>query len=46
MEIILGRRNLQVGMKFRARNHLWEEKPANQDEIRGRKSSLGGETSK
>ncbi len=29
-----------------AGNHPWEKKPANQDEIRGRKSSLGEETSK
>ena len=27
-------------MKFLGGNHLWEKKPANQDEIRGRKSSL------
>ena len=33
-------------MKSWAGNHPWEEKPANQDEIYGRKSSLGGETSK
>ena len=26
-----------------AENHPWEEKPANQDEISGRKSSLGEE---
>ena len=29
-----------------AGNHPYEKKPANQDEIRGRKSSLGGENSK
>ena len=29
-----------------AGNHLWEKKPANQDEIYGWESSLGGETSK
>ena len=39
-EIILGRRNLQIGMKFLGGNHPWEKKPANQDEFRGRKSSL------
>ena len=33
-------------MKFLSGNHLWEKKPANQDEICGRKSSLGEETSK
>ncbi len=31
-------------MNSMAGNHLWEEKPVNQDEIRGWKSSLGGET--
>ncbi len=29
-----------------AGNHPWEEKPANQDEFRGRESSLREETSK
>ena len=29
-----------------AGNHLWEEKPANQDEFYGWESSLGGETCK
>ena len=33
-------------MKSAAGNHLWEEKPANRDEIYGWKSSLGEETSK
>ena len=33
-------------MKSAAGNYLWEEKSANQDEILGRKSSLGGETCK
>ena len=33
-------------MKSVAGNHPWEKKPANQDEIYGWKSSLGGETSK
>ena len=33
-------------MKFLGGNHPCEKKPANQDEIRGWKSSLGEETSK
>ena len=33
-------------MNSMAGNHLYEKKLANQDEIRGRKSSLGGETCK
>ena len=33
-------------MKFLGGNHPWEKKFANRDEIPGRKSSLGGETSK
>ncbi len=43
---ILGRRNLNIRMNSMAGNHPCEKKPANQDEIRGRKSSLGGETCK
>ena len=46
LEIIPARRNQQIRMKSAAGNHPWEEKPANQDEFRGRKSSLGEETSK
>ena len=45
-KIILARRNQQIRMKSVAGNHPWEKKPANQDEFRGRKSSLGEETSK
>lgn len=33
-------------MKSMAGNHLWEEKPANQDEFYGWESSLREETSK
>ncbi len=33
-------------MNSMAGNYPWEEKPANQDEIYGWESSLGGETSK
>jgi len=45
-EIIFGRRNQQIRMKSAVGNHPCEKKPANQDEIRGRKSSLGGEICK
>ena len=45
-EIIPGRRNQQIEMKFLGGNHPWEKKFANRDEIPGRKSSLGEETSK
>ena len=45
-EIILGERNQQIRMNSVAGNHPCEKKPANQDEIRGRKSSLGGEICK
>ena len=45
-EIIPARRILRIRMKSAAGNHLWEKKPANQDEIRGWKSSLGEETNK
>ena len=41
-EIILGRRNLQIGMNSAAGNHPWEKIPSNQDEFGRRKSSLGG----
>ena len=46
LEIIPGRRILQIRMNSMDGNHPYEKKPANQDEIRGRKPSLGGETSK
>ena len=45
-EIILERRNQQIRMKSAAGNHPWEKKPANQDEFRDRKSSLGEEICK
>ena len=46
LEIIPGRRNLQVGMKSMVGNHPYEKKPANQDEIYGWESSLREETCK